>query len=301
METSKPASKPPGLKIGEVEIFWLDGGRIRLDGGPMFGPVPKALWSQKVEVDDHNCIGIDNSAMLIKTPGANLVIDSGIGNKMTPKQQENFKLESPWRLPESLAALGLSRNEIDIVIPTHADFDHAGGLVFRNANGRLELTFPRARHIFQEKEWAVVKKPDRRSATSYWPENFIGLKEGENLTLVDGEAEITPEVRVFLTGGHTIGHQAVEISSGGASAVHLGDLLPSHNHLHPLWVIAYDDYPMEVIAFKESFLPGCAERESWLLFYHDTEILAGRAAPGRRPGEVIFSQTLERPTPYLTE
>jgi len=282
----------PSLKLGEVEIFWLDGGRIRLDGGPMFGPVPKALWSRKVEVDNNNCIAIANSAMLVRTPTANIIIDSGIGNKMTPKQQENFNLESPWRLPEELAGLGLRCDEIDIVIPTHADFDHAGGLVFRDADGSLKPTFPRARHIFQEKEWAVVENPDRRSATSYWPENFTSLKENNLIELVDGEFRVTPEVRVFLTGGHTIGHQAVEIVSGGESAVHLGDLLPSHNHLHPLWVIAYDDYPMEVIAFKERFLPEYAARKSWILFYHDTEILAGRAVPTTLSPGVAFDKTL---------
>jgi glyoxylase-like metal-dependent hydrolase (beta-lactamase superfamily II) len=284
----------PSLQVGEVEIFWLDGGRIRLDGGPMFGPVPKALWSKKVAVDENNCIAIDNSAMLVRTPAANIIIDSGIGNKMTPKQQENFNLESPWRLPEELAELGLSPEEIDIVIPTHADFDHAGGLTFRDDEGRIRPTFPRARHLFQRKEWAVVEKPDRRSATSYWPENFAALKENDLVTLIDGDFQVTPEVRVLLTGGHTIGHQAVVIESAGESAVHLGDLLPSQNHLHPLWVIAYDDYPMEVIAFKERFLPECAARKSWILFYHDTEIRAGRAQAGDRGPGIVFSATLPK-------
>ncbi len=282
------------LKLGEVEIFWLDGGRIRLDGGPMFGPVPKALWSKRVEVDDNNCIGIANSAMLVVTPSARIIIDSGVGDKMTPKQQENFNLESPWRLPQSLAELGLSCADIDIVIPTHADFDHAGGLTRRGSDGRPELTFPNARHIFQRREWAVVESPDRRSATSYWPENFVGLEAGKNLELIDGELQVTPEVRVFLTGGHTIGHQAVEIISGGESALHLGDLLPSHHHLHPLWVIAYDDYPLEVIACKERLLPECAARGGWLLFYHDTEILAARAVPAERGPGVALGERLEK-------
>jgi glyoxylase-like metal-dependent hydrolase (beta-lactamase superfamily II) len=284
----------PSLKVGEVEIFWLDGGRHRLHGGPMFGPVPKTLWSRKVAVDENNCIGIDNAAMLLLTPNARIVIDSGVGNKMSPKQQENFNLESPWRLPEDLAALGLSGADIDIVIPTHADFDHAGGLTYRDEAGRIRPTFPNARHIFQRREWAVVENPDRRSATSYWPENFAGLREQGLIELVDGDCRITPEVRVVLTGGHTIGHQAVIIESAGESAAHLGDLLPSQNHLHPLWVIAYDDYPMEVIAFKERFLPECARKGSWLLFYHDTEIHAGRATPLESSSGVGFSEILEK-------
>jgi len=284
----------PSLKIGEVEIFWLDGGQIRLDGGPMFGPVPKVLWSKKVEVGDDNCIAIDNSAMLLLTPTAKIIIDSGIGNKMTEKQQEHFHVQQPWRLLEDLNRLGLTTDDINFVIPTHADFDHAGGLTLNDNNGNPTPTFPKAQYIFQEKEWEVVKKPDRRSGTSYWPENFAGLKEGDNLKLINEDLQLTPEIKIFLTGGHTIGHQGIEITSQGESAVHLGDLLPSQNHLNPLWVIAYDDYPMEVIAVKERRLPDYAQRKSWLLFYHDNEICAGRARlqEGRR--EITLDSTINK-------
>ncbi len=284
----------PSLKIGEVEIFWLDGGRIKLDGGPMFGPIPKVLWSEKVEVGEDNCIAIDNAAMLLLTPSLKIIIDSGIGNKLTVKQDKYFRVQKPWRLPESLTQLGLDVKDIDIIIQTHADFDHAGGIVSHDANGKPFLTFPRARHILQKKEWEVIKNPDRRSAASYWPENFNGLIEGENLEIIDGDYQVTPEVKIFLTGGHTIGHQAIEIVSKGETAVHLGDLLPSKNHLHPLWVIAYDDYPMEVIALKERLLPEYARNNTWILFYHDTEILAGRAILNDSPKGVGFSETINR-------
>jgi glyoxylase-like metal-dependent hydrolase (beta-lactamase superfamily II) len=294
MDNLNSQSRLPSLKIGEVEIFWLDGGRIRLDGGPMFGPVPKALWSKKVKVDDDNCIAIDNSAMLLITPSAKIIVDSGIGDKMTARQQEHFHVHKPWRIPENLKQLGLSCDDIDLVIPTHADFDHAGGLTRHDDAGKPVPTFPKAQYIFQKKEWEVVKNPDRRSATSYWPENFAGLEEGRNLQIIDGDYQVTPEVKLFLTGGHTIGHQGLEINSKGESAVHLGDLLPSQNHLHPLWVIAYDDYPMEVIAVKERLLPVCAGKQSWLLFYHDTEICAGRARlqEGRR--EITLDSTINK-------
>ena len=260
----------------------------------MFGPVPKVLWSKKVEVGDDNCIAIDNSAILLLTPSAKIIIDSGIGNKMTAKQQEHFLLQKPWRLPEELKQLGLTVDDIDFVIPTHADFDHAGGLVSRDDSGNLTPTFPKAQYIFQEKEWLVVKNPDRRSATSYWPENFSGLEIGKNLKIITGNFQVTPEVNIFLTGGHTIGHQAIEINSKSETAVHLGDLLPSKNHLHPLWVIAYDDYPMEVIALKERLLPNYAKRESWILFYHDTEICAGKAQITENEKTVSFSASISK-------
>ncbi len=294
MDNLQAKSKLPTLKIGEVEIFWLDGGRIRLDGGPMFGPVPKILWSKKVEVGEDNCIDIDNSAMLLITPSAKIIIDSGIGDKMTAKQQEHFHVQRPWRIPENLSRLGLSTDDIDLVIPTHADFDHAGGLTRHNHAGKPVPTFAQARHIFQKKEWLVVKNPDRRSASSYWPENFAGLDEGRNLKIIDGDFQITPEVKIFLTGGHTIGHQGIEINSKGESAAHLGDLLPSKNHLSPLWVIAYDDYPMEVIAVKERLLPVYARKQSWLLFYHDTEICAGRAQLQEGRNEITLGSTINK-------
>jgi len=283
----------PSLKVGEVEIFWLDGGQIRLDGGPIFGPEPKALWSKKVEVDNNNCIAIDNSAMLLLTPTAKILIDSGTGNKMTAKQKEHFHLQKPWQILEDIKRLELTVDDIDFVIPSHADFDHAGGLTCRDDAGNPVPTFPKAEHIFQEKEWNVVKNPDRRSATSYWPENFKGLKEGKNLKIINGDLQLTPEVKIFLTGGHTIGHQGIEINSQGESAVYLGDILPSRNHLHPLWVSAYDDYPMEVIATKERLLPVYGQRNTWILFYHDTEISAGRAQL-EKDGTVSFSTTINK-------
>lgn len=287
-------SRMPSLKIGEVEILWLDGGQIRLDGGPMFGPVPKVLWSKKVTVGDDNCIAIDNSAMLLLTPTAKIIVDSGIGNKMTALQQEHFHVQQPWRLLESLGQKGIGVDDIDFVVPTHADFDHAGGLTCNDSSGNPVPTFPNAQYIFQKKEWQVVKNPDRRSATSYWPENFANLKEGKNLKIINGDFQLTPEVKIFLTGGHTIGHQGIEINSQGESAVHLGDLLPSQNHLNPLWVIAYDDYPMEVIAVKERLLPDYARRNSWILFYHDTEICAGRAQFVEASQDVTLGATINK-------
>lgn len=286
--------KLPSLKIGAVEIFWLDGGKIRLDGGPMFGPVPKVLWSKKIAPGDDNCIEIDNSAMLLITPTAKIIIDSGIGNKMTEKQLEHFHVQQSWQIPEDLSRLELTVNDIDFVIPTHADFDHAGGLTCHDASGNPVPTFPKAQYIFQEKEWNVVKNPDRRSATSYWPENFASLKEEKNLKIINGDLQLTPEVKIFLTGGHTIGHQGIEINSQGESAVHLGDLLPSRHHLNPLWVIAYDDYPMEVIAVKERRLPVYARHNTWILFYHDTEICAGRAQFAEDSQAVTFSATINK-------
>ena len=140
--------------------------------------------------------------------------------------------------------------------------------------GGLELTFPAAMHYLQRREWEDVLAPNRRSASAYWPENFAGLAEGKNLRLIDGEEEILPGVRLERTGGHTRGHQAVWLESGGGIALHLGDLLPMPAYSNPLWITAYDNFPLDSIAAKEQFLGQGMGKDAWFLFYHDPEILA---------------------------
>ena len=143
-----------------------------------------------------------------------------------------------------------------------------------NDSGGLELTFPAARHYLQRQEWEDVLSPNKRSADAYWEENFAGLVEGENLHLVEGEEEVLPGVRLVRSGGHTRGHQAVWLESGGQIALHLGDLLPMPCNSNPLWITAYDNFPLDSIAAKEQFLGQAISREAWFLFYHDPEILA---------------------------
>ncbi len=264
------------FKIGEMEIYWLEGGLFEVDGGSMFGVVPKVLWQEKCPAIEGNYVRLADYAILVKTPDGNVLIDTGIGNKLTARQQELFRVRRPWDIPAELASLGLGRDDIDYVIMTHGDFDHAGGIVMQNEQGACELTFPQARHYMQRQEWEDVLSPNHRSASSYWSDNFTGLCEGENLTLVDGQVEIVPGVRLLHTGGHTRGHQVVWLSSGGVTALHMGDLLPMPAYGNPLWITAYDNFPLDSIAAKEALLTQTQDKQSWLLFYHDPEILACR-------------------------
>jgi glyoxylase-like metal-dependent hydrolase (beta-lactamase superfamily II) len=201
-------------------------------------------------------------------------VDSGLGNKLAPKQQAIFA-STQWRLVSQLALLGLSRRDIDVVILTHGDFDHAGGVVMM-AEGGEEVSFPNAVHLIQEAEWEDVAAPCRRAQESYWPINFNELTKNGAMQFVRGTHQVCPEVRVRLTGGHTRGHQLVEIASGGETAVHLGDLFPTHAHVNPLWVMAYDNFPLEVIACKEEYFREYRRRNAWFTFYHDPLIRACR-------------------------
>ena len=259
------------LLVGEIRINWLDGGSFELDGGAMFGVVPKALWGRKYESDESNCIKMINSPLLLRTPKANVLIETGLGNKLSEKQKKIFRA-GEWDVPGSLKSLGLAPEDIDFVILTHCDFDHAGGIVTANGDGTTRLTFPNARHVIQRSEWEDVQSPNIRSSNTYWAVNFqplIDSGEGKNLLLVDGEHEVTPGIRVTHTGGHTRGHQIVDIESGGQRATHLADLLPTHAHYHPLWVMAYDNFPMEVIALKQKLEARARDEDAWLTFYHD--------------------------------
>jgi glyoxylase-like metal-dependent hydrolase (beta-lactamase superfamily II) len=263
-----------GFKLGDFSIHWLQGGEFEVDGGSMFGVVPKVLWEQKCASTPDNRVLLANAPMLVQTPQGNVLIDTGLGNKLTAKEKGIFRVRAEWDLVAGLARLGLSRESISQVILTHGDFDHAGGVTMLGETGGLELTFPAATHYIQRREWEDVLAPNQRSADAYWPENFAGLVEGKNLHLVEGEEEIMPGVRLARTGGHTRGHQAVWLASGGEAALHLGDLLPMPAYSNPLWITAYDNFPLDSIAAKEQFLGQAIQKDAWLLFYHDPKILA---------------------------
>ncbi len=262
------------LSIGDFQIYWLNGGNFRLDGGTMFGAVPKVLWSRKYEPDAANTLPFTNDVLLVKTPQHNIIIDTGLGNKLTEKQLSIFQVTTPWSIVDDLAALGLSRQDIDFVLLTHCDFDHAGGIVMHDADGNEELTFPDAVHYIQKTEWEDVKQPCRRAQSTYWPENYKLLQQEGKLELIAGDLEVISGIRLRHSGGHTRGHQLVEITSKGETAVHLGDLFPTHFHSNPLWIMAYDNFPLEVIDRKEEYFRHYQQLDSWFTFYHDPLVKA---------------------------
>lgn len=264
------------LRIGEFELHWLNGGVFELDGGSMFGVVPRVLWAKKYPHDENNYIRLTNSPILIKTGHELILIESGLGNKLTGKQKQIFRVKEDWNILNDLAALGIQRGDINFVILTHYDFDHAGGVVMQEGDGQPALTFPNAKHILQKTEWDDALNPNKRSLNTYWPVNFEKLKESKNLELVDGKAEIVDGVNVLHTMGHTKGHQAVSIESQGAKALHMADLLPTHAHSNPLWIMAYDNFPLEAIDAKEKLLNSGIAGNVWFTFYHDAFMKACR-------------------------
>ncbi len=258
-----------GLKIGVYDIFWLNGGSFKLDGGAMFGPVPKSIWAKRYPVDADNNILLTASPMLIKGPDSLILVESGIGNKLTEKQRKIFQIQQDWDVISDLEKLGIDRHDIDTVVLTHGDWDHAGGIVMISKSGKPELSFPRARHLFQRAEWEDVRQPCNRSSAAYWPINTDVLTASDQLVLVEEMATVAPGITLTLTGGHTRGHQAVFIESQGEQSVHLGDLFPTQAHLNPLWVMAYDNFPLEVIDRKKKLIHQAVHDQAWFLFYHN--------------------------------
>jgi glyoxylase-like metal-dependent hydrolase (beta-lactamase superfamily II) len=263
-----------GFKIGDFELTWLNGGVFELDGGAMFGVVPRVLWQKKYPPSEDNFIPLNCWPLLVRTPKHLVLIEAGLGNKLTDKQKKIYRVKEEWSVLKDLAQLGISREDINYVILTHFDFDHAGGVILQEPDGSLGLTFPNAWHILQRMEWDDVRSPNIRNINTYWPVNNELLRGSRNLELIEGSVDVVPGITVHHTAGHNNGHQIVSLTSKNERALHLADLLPTHAHFNPLWIMAYDNYPMDVIAQKEKWIKKGTADGSWFTFYHDVFMLA---------------------------
>ncbi|WP_033796475.1 YtnP family quorum-quenching lactonase [Bacillus pseudomycoides] len=255
------------LKIGEIKVTWLRGGNTHLDGGAMFGVVPKILWSRKYIHNDTNHIYLRTDPLLVQTKEGNMLIDSGIGNnKMNEKMKRNQGITEESSVEHSLAEHGLTAEDIHYVLMTHLHFDHASGLT-KSEDGELVPTFPNAKVYVSEIEWNEMRNPNIRSRNTYWKENWEPIVE-QIVTFKD-EIQISDEVRMVHTGGHSDGHAVIVLESKGETMLHLADLLPTHAHQNVLWVMAYDDYPMTSIEHKQKWMKYGTEKKAWFTFYHD--------------------------------
>lgn len=256
------------LRFHDMTLYWLDGGNAALDGGAMFGVVPKPLWSKRYPANEQNQIELATDPNLIQYQNKNILIDTSVGNgKLSAKQKRNFGVWAEPRLEESLAELGLQSTDIDTILMTHMHFDHAGGLTIPNQAGELVSRFPKAEIIVNDIEWAETKAPNIRSKSTYWQENWEAVQE-QVVTYRDSYLEI-PHIQLLHTGGHSNGHGIITIEQQGEYLYHMADLMPTQAHQNPLWVLAYDDYPMDSIFAKERILKEAYERQARFIFYHD--------------------------------
>lgn len=279
------------MKIGSMTITWLNGGVTFLDGGGMFGVVPKVLWEKKYPCNEKNQVELRTDPIFIQADGKNILIDAGIGNgRFTEKQIRNYGIKEESQVEDNLHKLGLTTDDIDIVLMTHLHFDHVTGLS-KYENGRLVPAFKNAAIYTTEIEWEEMKNPNIRSRNTYWEDNWRAI-EGQVVTF-QNEIEVVPGIKMVHTGGHSAGHAIVSIEREGEKLLHLADIMPSHAHDNVLWVLAFDDYPMTTIEQKQKWFLNGRKEEAWFLFYHDYKY---RAIKWNENGEIIDAVLREQRT-----
>ncbi len=291
----KQAAPPPvrldvqTIAFGDLQLTTLNDGPFRLDGGAMFGVVPRPLWEKKAPADDRHRIQLAMRPVLVEAAWGRMLVDCGVGEKMSAKDRDIYALDRSRTLDHSLDAVKLSSESIDIALASHLHWDHFGGATARDG-ATLKPRFPNARYVIRAAEWEDATHPHERNRASYLQDDFVPLKGAGVIDFFDGDQVIRPGVRVVRTGGHTGQHQIVFIESGGRTAVFVADLIPTSAHLENAWVMGYDLFPMESLAFKRQFVREAIDREYLILFEHDPLIAAGyiREKDGRRYVEQVL-------------
>ena len=255
------------ITVGDFELTVITDGLYYLDGGAMFGVVPKPLWEKKLSADSQNRLHVAMNSLAIRTGDHTILIDTGAGNKLTEKTRAVFSNEE--RLLANLEAAGFAPDDFDIVINTHLHFDHCGWNTVRRADGALVPTFPRARYYYQRGELAHAHVQHERDRVSYLTENYDPLVAGGQAALLSGDAPIVPGIRVQLFPGHTAHHQAVIIESQNQKAAYVGDLIPTSAHLHPTWVMGYDLSPIDTIDNRHRYYRDAIPQRWLTIFTHD--------------------------------
>jgi glyoxylase-like metal-dependent hydrolase (beta-lactamase superfamily II) len=274
--------------LGDFELTVVSDGTYFLDGGAFFGVVPKTMWSKKVTADEQNRLDAGLNSLLVRTGDKNILIETGIGNKLPDKLIQIYK--QPAKLLDNLNAAGAAPEDIDIVINTHLHFDHCGWNTVRRGN-RVEATFPNAKYYAQQQEWEHGRLQLERDAISYMSTNYDPLLESGQMVLLNGDQELAPGISVKVFPGHTANMQAVILESGAdnmnggtgkKTACYISDLIPTSAHLDLTWVMAFDLFPLETIESRKKYYAR-AIPEKWLtVFTHDDATPWGYVEHGER-------------------
>jgi glyoxylase-like metal-dependent hydrolase (beta-lactamase superfamily II) len=259
-------------RLGELRLHAIDGGLQWLDGGAMFGVVPKPLWERRIPADARNRIPLAARGLLVETADELVLIETGLGNKSDAKAIEIYGIDSlptdpsagADRIQAGVREAGFSLDDVTVVVNTHLHFDHAGGNTFLDGEGRIQVAFPSARYYVQRKEWEYAHSTNERTRASYLRHDFDPVEAAGQFSFLDGEVQVVPGISVTLTPGHTPHHQSVLLRSGDETACYLGDLVPTMAHLPLPWIMGYDVEPLVTLESKRAIL-GRALDEGWLL------------------------------------
>lgn len=265
------------IKIGDIELELVSDGRIMSDSGGVFGLVPRVLWSRIIDADDQGRVPIDHHCLLVRAAGKSIVVETGLGSKLSEKQAGYIDLQrAEGGLVEGLARLGVRAEDVDVVINTHLHADHCGGNT-RFESERVVATFPNAEYWVQRLEYADAILPNERTRGTYFAENFASLYESGQMRLIDGEVEVVPGMRCVVTPGHTRGHQSVVFEQGDEAALFTADLSTLAVHFARLaWMTAYDVEPLVTLETKRTWQRWALRKNALLIFTHETQIPVGR-------------------------
>ncbi|HVM75786.1 MAG TPA: MBL fold metallo-hydrolase [Candidatus Saccharimonadales bacterium] len=271
------------MHFGNIEVQFIDSGTFGLDGGAMFGVVPKALWEKKSPPDVNNRIRMRANSLLVRAEKKNILIETGNGTKLDPKLRSIYNVQDGDPMMDSLTRAGVTPDQIDLVINTHLHFDHCGGNTRVHQN-RVVPTFRRARYIVQRAELEHAMNPTERDRASYFPENFASISKEGRWDLVEGDNEVLPGVSVARIPGHNANIQAVVIKGGGKTLAFVADLLPTRHHIALPWIMAYDLFPLQTLETKRHWVSRMVA-ENWIVvFGHDPDVPA--ATLHQRDGKI---------------
>ena len=265
------------MQFGDYRIEVIPDCEFRLDGGAMFGVVPRNLWSKACPPDEQNRIRMNMNCLFVEAGSERILIDTGIGDKWSEKHRAMYGIDRRRTLDESLRAIaGLGAEDISIVINTHLHFDHAGGNTLFEESGKAVAAFPNARYFVSRAEYEHAESPSERDRASYVPENWRPLRESGQLELKDAEYEVVPGLRMETHAGHNRSMQCARLERDGKTLFGFADLVPTRAHVPFAWIMGFDLYPVETLEAKKRLLPEAAREEWTCLFYHDPDEPLGR-------------------------
>jgi glyoxylase-like metal-dependent hydrolase (beta-lactamase superfamily II) len=264
-EAAEPLRKGEALiSLGDLKVDVVTAGHFRLDGGAMFGVVPRVLWERVSPPDEKNRIELALNCLVVRDGKRTVLVETGMGEKWDSKNREIYALRSEGGLLLSLERLGVLPEAVSLVLLTHLHFDHAGGATVSSPGGEPIPAFPNATYVVQKIEWEFASRLNERTRASYLPENYEPIRRSGQLRLVEGEEEILPGVRVIPLPGHTPGLQGVLLQGGGRTALYPSDLVPTVSHLPYPYIMGYDVLPLTTLETRKRVLPRAAE-EGWIV------------------------------------
>lgn len=283
------------MRIGDFDVHLVSDGTFALDGGAMFGVVPRVLWEKRIRPDERNRIRLGTNCLLVRTGRENVLIDTGCGGKYSEKQRSIYDITHETSILSDLERNGLGAEDIHWVINTHFHFDHCGGNTLRQEDGDAVPAFPKARYVVQRQELEDADHPNERNQASYLQENWQAIRESGQLEVVQGPVELLPGIHLEPTPGHTLGHQSVRIESGGQVLFYIADLCPTTAHVPLAWVMGYDLFPLTTMETRRRIYRRAIDEDWLIVFEHDAESPVGRLE--LKDGK--FSCRLESPDSFM--